>query len=257
MLSGMDDLVFKALNDGSRRLLLDALFVEDGQSLGELSELLPQMTRFGVMNHLSVLGEAGLVTTHRSGRRKLHYLNPVPIQMVHERWITKYTQGKVRTMTQIKSDLESAAINPTPDHIYQVIINVAPDVVWNAIVDGDITEKYFYGTRVESRWEEGAGIRYMHPDGRVASEGTILEIDPGRMVDMTFQALWDDDMIAEGPAREIWRVEDFNGATKLTIELYDTPADSKTYSDFTSGFPYIVSGMKTYLETGESLPSPY
>jgi hypothetical protein len=77
------------------------------------------------------------------------------------------------------------------------------------------------------------------------------------MVDMTFQALWDEDLIAEGPAREIWRVEDFNSAAKLTIELYDTPQGSRTYNDFTTGFPYIVSGMKTYLETGKSLPSPY
>jgi uncharacterized protein YndB with AHSA1/START domain/DNA-binding transcriptional ArsR family regulator len=252
----VDDLVFKALNDPSRRLLLDALFVEDGQSLGDLSDLLPQMTRFGVMNHLSILEGADLVTTHKAGRRKLHYLNPIPIQLVHERWITKYTDRKVRTMTQIKSELESAASGSTPDHIYQVIINVSPAIVWNAITDGDITEKYFYGTRVESTWEEGAEIKYLHGDGRVASEGVILAIDPGTMVEMTFQALWDEDLIAEGPAREIWRVEDFNGATKLTIELYDTPAGSKTYSDFTSGFPYIVSGMKTYLETGESLPTP-
>jgi uncharacterized protein YndB with AHSA1/START domain len=252
----MEDLVFKSLNDPSRRLLLDALFVEDGQSLGDLSDLLPQMTRFGVMNHLSILEGAGLVTTHRTGRRKLHYLNPVPIQMVHERWITKYTERKAHTMTHIKSDLESAADSATPDHIYQVIINVAPDIVWNAIVDSEVTQQYFYGTRVESMWEKGAEIRYTHGDGRVAAEGIILDIDPGRMVDMTFQALWDDDLIAEGPAREIWRVDDFNGATKLTIELYDTPAGSKTYSDFTNGFPYIVSGMKTLLETGKSLPHP-
>ena len=256
MLDGMEDVVFKALNDTSRRVLLDALFVEDGQSLGDLSKLLPQMTRFGVMNHLSTLEEAGLVTTHKAGRRKLHYLNPVPIQLVHERWITKYTERKVQTMTQFKSELESAADSAPPDHIYQVIINVSPAVVWNAITDGDITEQYFYGTRAESTWDEGAEIRYMHGDGRVASEGVILAIDPGRMIDMTFQALWDDDLIAEGPAREIWRVEDFNGAAKLTIELYDTPQGSKTYSDFTTGFPYIVSGMKTLLETGESLPAP-
>ena len=252
----MDDAVFKSLNDPSRRLLLDALFVEDGQSLGDLSRLLPQMTRFGVMNHLSILEDAGLVTTHRTGRRKLHYLNPVPIQMVHERWITKYTERTAHTMTHIKSDLESAADSATPDHIYQVIINVAPDIVWNAIVDGEVTQQYFYGTRVESMWEKGAEIRYTHGDGRVAAEGIVLDIDPGRMVDMTFQALWDDDLIAEGPAREIWRVDDFNGATKLTIELYDTPAGSKTYSDFINGFPYIVSGMKTLLETGNSLPHP-
>lgn len=160
-------------------------------------------------------------------------------------------------MTHFKSELEAEADTATPDHVYQVIINVSPAIVWNAIIDGDITENYFYGTRVESIWEEGAEIKYLHGDGGVASEGVILAIDPGTMVDMTFQALWDEDLIAEGPAREIWRVEDFNGAAKLTIELYDTPQGSKTYSDFTVGFPYIVSGMKTYLETGKSLPIPH
>lgn len=252
----MDDAVFKALNDPSRRLLLDALFVNDGQSLGELCEHLPGMTRFGVMNHLSVLEEASLVTTHKSGRRKLHYLNAVPIQLVHERWITKYAERKASTMTQLKSDLESTPDIPAPDHVYQVIINAPPAEVWDAITKGDITEKYFYGTRVESSWEEGSPITYAYPDGRLASEGTILSIDPGRMVDMTFQALWDEALVAEGPAREIWRIDDFSGATKLTIELYDTPAGSKTHTDFVSGFPYIVSGMKTLLETGKTLPSP-
>ena len=154
------------------------------------------------------------------------------------------------------SNLESATESATPDHVYQVIINVSPDIVWNAIVDGDVTQQYFYGTRVESAWKKGAEIRYTHGDGRVAAEGVILDIDTGTMVDMTFQALWDDDLVAEGPAREIWRVDNFNGATKLTIELYDTPAGSKTYSDFTNGFPYIVSGMKTLLDTGKSLPHP-
>jgi len=252
----MDNAVFKALNDPSRRLLLDALFATDGQSLGELCALLPEMTRFGVMNHLSILEDASLVTTHKSGRRKLHYLNAVPIQLVHERWITKYAERKVRTMTQLKSDLESTSDTNAPDHVYQVIINVSPSVVWTAITEGDITEKYFYGTRVKSSWEEGSRITYSYPDGRLASEGTILSIDPGRMVDMTFQALWDEALIAEGPAREIWRVDDFGGATKLTIELYDTPSGSKTHTDFVSGFPYIVSGMKTLLETGATLPSP-
>ncbi len=252
----MDNAVFKALNDPSRRLLLDALFANDGQSLGELCVLLPEMTRFGVMNHLSILEHASLVTTHKSGRRKLHYLNAVPIQLVHERWITKFAERKVRTMTQLKSDLESISDTNAPDHVYQVIINVSPSVVWTAITEGDITEKYFYGTRVESTWKEGERITYAYPNGDLAAEGTILSIDPGRMVDMTFQALWDEALIAEGPAREIWRVDDFGGATKLTIELYDTPAGSKTHTDFVSGFAYIVSGMKTLLETGETLPSP-
>ncbi len=251
----MDDAVFRALNDPSRRLLLDALFDCDGQSLGELTELLPSMTRYGVMNHLAVLEDAKLIITRKDGRRKLHYLNPVPIQMVHERWITKYTERKVRVMTQMKSSLEDAA-QQVPDHIYQVIINAPTDVVWNAIVDGDVTVEYFYGTRVESTWKVGDTVSYLYADGTVAADGEVLAIEPGVMVDRYFHPRWDADLEAEGPAREIWRVDDFAGATKLTIELYDTPAGTKTYDEFTGGFVYIVSGMKTLLETGGHLPPP-
>jgi len=251
------DKVFKALNDPSRRLLLDALFEHDGRTLGELTDLLPDMTRYGVMNHLRVLEEGGVVTTRKSGRTKLHYLNPVPIRLIHDRWISKYTEPQIGALSRLKADLEGANGMSDPTHIYQVIINVAPELVWNAIVDGNITQQYFYGTRVESEWEKGSAIAYFMPDGSVAADGEIVDIEVGVYVDMTFQARWDPELVAEGPAREIWRVDDFNGAAKLTIELYDAPAGSKTYDDFVNGFPYIVSGMKTLLETGKTLPSPY
>ena len=250
------DEAFKAIDDPSRRTLLDALFDEDGRSLGELTALLPEMTRFGVMNHLGVLEEAGLITTRRAGRRKLHYLNPVPIRRIHDRWIDKYTAPRAGALATLKSELEGGAPMSRPDHVYQVIINVAPERVWEAITSGDLTVQYFYGTRVESTWEAGATIVYAYPDGSVAADGEILSIDPGREVEMTFLARWDPGLEAEGPAREVWRVEDWAGATKLTMELYDTPHGSKRYEDFTNGFPFIVSGMKTLLETGERLPLP-
>lgn len=103
------DGVFGALNDPSRRLLLDRLFVQDGQTLGELCEHLPGMTRFGVMNHLRVLEEAGLVTTMRAGRHKHHYLNPVPIRIVHDRWISRYTEPTVGALAGLKVQLEKGA----------------------------------------------------------------------------------------------------------------------------------------------------
>lgn len=251
----MDDPVFRALNDPSRRLLLDKLFEKDGQALGELAAHLPEMTRFGVMSHLRVLEEAALVTTHKEGRRKLHYLNPVPIRLVHDRWISKYTEPKVGAIARLKARLEGGTMSE-PDHVYQVIINVEPKLVWNAIVDGEITQQYFYGTRVESEWERGSEIRYLDSNGGVVADGEILDIEPGHRLDMTFQARWDPELIAEGPAREVWIVDDFNGAAKLTIELHDTPVGSKTHGDFVGGFPYIVSGMKTLLETGRTLPLP-
>jgi DNA-binding transcriptional ArsR family regulator len=100
-----DDRVFKALADPSRRLLLDRLFARDGRTLSELESEL-DMTRFGVMKHLRVLEDAGLVVTRRSGREKLHFLNPVPIRLVHDRWIDKFTERRVTALTDLKRQLE-------------------------------------------------------------------------------------------------------------------------------------------------------
>ena len=101
------DLVFKALADPGRRRLLDALFARDGQTLGQLGAALPALTRFGVMKHLAVLEQAGLVVTHREGRTKLHYLNPVPIQDIHDRWISKYADVTTTALVDLRRDLEA------------------------------------------------------------------------------------------------------------------------------------------------------
>ncbi|HEY8776995.1 MAG TPA: metalloregulator ArsR/SmtB family transcription factor [Gaiellaceae bacterium] len=103
-----DDPVFKALADPTRRLLLDRLYERDGRSLTELESDLA-MTRFGVMKHLRVLEDAGLVVTRRSGREKLHYLNPVPIRLIHDRWIDKYTERRVSALADLKHQLEETA----------------------------------------------------------------------------------------------------------------------------------------------------
>ena len=100
-----DDRVFKALADPTRRFLLDVLFARDGRTLTDLEAGL-EMTRFGVMKHLRVLEDAGLVVTRRSGREKLHFLNPVPIRLIHDRWIDKYTERRVSALTDLKHELE-------------------------------------------------------------------------------------------------------------------------------------------------------
>jgi DNA-binding transcriptional ArsR family regulator len=101
-----DDRVFKALADPTRRFLLDLLFARDGRTLSELESQL-EMTRYGVMKHLKVLEEADLVITRRSGREKLHFLNPVPIRLIHDRWIDKYTERSVAALTDLKKALEA------------------------------------------------------------------------------------------------------------------------------------------------------
>jgi DNA-binding transcriptional ArsR family regulator len=103
-----DDHVFKALADQTRRLLLDRLFERDGRTLTQLESEV-DMTRFGVMKHLRVLEDAGLVVTRKSGREKLHFLNPVPIRLVHDRWIDKYTERQVSALTDLKRELEGTA----------------------------------------------------------------------------------------------------------------------------------------------------
>src|SRR5579859_6365259 len=119
------DEVFKALADPSRRLLLDSLFIEDGQTLGELSARLPDMTRFGVMKHLRILEAAGLVSTRKIGREKLHYLNPVPIRLIHDRWIGKFAEPFVGAMADLKQQLEGASME-RPRHVFHVYIRTTP-----------------------------------------------------------------------------------------------------------------------------------
>ncbi|HET9344913.1 MAG TPA: SRPBCC domain-containing protein [Candidatus Limnocylindrales bacterium] len=247
---------FRALSDPSRRLLLDRLFERDGQTLGELCTYLPTMTRFGVMRHLGVLEEAGLVTTRREGREKRHFLNPVPIRLVHDRWIGKFAEPVVGAMAAMKRTLEAEAMS-TPDHVYSVYIKASPDRVWRAITDGVETERYYYGTRVDSDWSKGGRIVYAYPDGSVAADGEILDIDPGRFVRMTFLAHWDPDFKSAGPVTMAWEIEpQDDGGSKLTVTTSGLVEGSKMAAEFGGGIVYIVSGLKTYVETGAPLSVP-
>ena len=248
------DSVFRALNDASRRLLLDRLFERDGQTLGELCEHIPDMTRYGVMNHLKVLEEGGLVVTRRQGRSKYHYLNPVPIRLVHDRWISKYTEPIVGVIAAVKTRTEQEErIVSKPTHVYQTYIRGTADAVWSAITDGDQTVKYYYGTRVESSWEPGAPVRYTYPDGGLAADGEVRAVEEPKRLEMTFHPRWDPELEAEGAVTMVWLIEEENGLVKLTVEYFDLDPASKTYADFTAGIPYIVAGLKTLLETGAGL----
>ena len=245
---------FRALGDPSRRLLLDRLFERDGQTLGELTAHLPEMTRFGVMKHLGVLEDANLITTRKQGREKRHYLNPVPIRLIHDRWISKYAEPLVGAMTALKAHLEAMPMPAAPDHVYEIYVKAAPERVWQAIVDGDRTIGYYYGTRVASDWRVGSTIVYTYPDGRVAADGEVLAIDPPRSVEMSFHARWDPAVEQEGPVTQIWAVEPSDGGlTKLTLTTRGMALDSETYRQFTGGIPLILSGLKSLVETGQPL----
>jgi len=250
------DEVFKAIGDPHRRLLLDKLYEQDGQTLGELCAYLPEMTRYGVMNHLRILEEAELINTLKQGRSKYHYLNPVPIKLIHDRWISRYAEPRVGAIAGIKARLETGEQEmDKPVHIYKSYISATVEEVWDAIINPDKTVQYFYGTLVDSDWEVGSSMNYYYPDGRQASEGQILSIDAPKRMEITFHALWDEELKAEGPAREVWALVEVNGMVELSVELYDVSEDSKTLEDFSQGFPYIISGLKSLVETGKGLPT--
>src|SRR6266496_4396651 len=154
---GMDE-VFRALADPTRRSLLDELFKQDGQTLSALEQRLP-MTRFGVMKHLRVLEEARLVTTKRRGREKLHFLNPVPIRLVHDRWVSKYAEPWAATLSGLKHRLE----DKTMEKVFEIYIKTTPERLWEAITDSEMRRKYNFGVGVESDWAPGSRYEGVHP----------------------------------------------------------------------------------------------
>jgi len=242
--------VFKALADPTRRSLLDELFREDGQTLTALERRVP-MTRIGVMKHLRVLEQAGLVTTRRRGREKLHFLNPVAIRLVHDRWVSKYAEPWAASLSELKSTLEEE----TMEKVFEIYIKTTPGLLWAAITDPDARARYTFGVRVESDWTPGSsyhGASALAPN--LILEGENLEVEPPRRLVQSFNALWSDDVKAEGTSRVTWEIEPVADSCRLTV-THDQLREG-AHGEIYGGWPQILSGLKTLLETGESLTTP-
>jgi uncharacterized protein YndB with AHSA1/START domain/DNA-binding transcriptional ArsR family regulator len=243
------DEVFKALADPTRRALLDELFREDGQTLSALEEHF-EMTRFGVMKHLKQLEEAHLVVTRRRGREKLHFLNPVPIRLVHDRWVSKYAEPWAAALSELKTGLEQEM-----EKVFEIYIRTTPQLLWEAITDPQIRAKYNFGAGVVSDWQPGSSL-VMGADssGGLLGEGEVLEADPPRRLVHTLVALWGDDVKAEGASRVTWEIEPVGDSCRLllTHDQLREGANEQIYG----GWPMILSGLKTWLETGELLTTP-
>ena len=243
------DLVFRALADPTRRSLLDELFREDGQTLGALEERF-SMTRFGVMKHLKQLEEAGLIVTKRRGREKLHFLNPVPIRLVHDRWVSKYTEPWVAALSDLKKRLE----NPM-ERVFEIYIKTTPERLWKAITDPDIRSKYNFGNRVRSDWTVGSHFEVDHVlSNGLLGEGDNIEVDPPRRLVQTMVALWSDEVKSEGTSRVTWDIEAVGDSCRLTV-THDQLRENAN-EELYGGWPMILSGLKTWLETGELLTTP-
>jgi uncharacterized protein YndB with AHSA1/START domain/DNA-binding transcriptional ArsR family regulator len=243
------DEVFRALADPTRRSLLDELFRQDGQTLSSL-EVRFNMTRFGVMKHLKQLEEAGLVVTKRRGREKLHFLNPVPIRLVHDRWVSKYAEPWTAALSDLKHRLETQM-----EKVFEIYIRTTPERLWEAITDPEIRSKYTFGTRIKTDWTPGSSYETSHAGANgPLGQGKNLEVDPPRRLVQSMVALWSDDVKSEGTSRVTWEIEPVGDSCRLTVthDQLREGANSELYG----GWPMILSGLKTWLETGELLTTP-
>ncbi len=242
--NAVDD-VFKALADPTRRRLLDELFNTDGQTLSALDARLA-MTRFGVMKHLKVLEEAGLVVTRRRGREKLHFLNAVPIRLVHDRWVNKYTEPRVAALSELKHRLE----NESMEKIFEIYIKTTPERLWEAITDPEMRRTYNFGMLVVSDWTPGSSYRWLDR-GTPFLEGENLEVVPQRRLVQSLRALWEEDVRSEGTSRVTWEIEPVGDSCRLTV-THDQLREGANIGLY-GGWPQLLSGLKTLLETGEPL----
>jgi uncharacterized protein YndB with AHSA1/START domain len=248
ILGGMDE-VFRALADPTRRSLLDELFREDGQTLSALQGRF-SMSRFGVMKHLKLLEEAGLVVTRRRGREKLHFLNPVPIRLVHDRWVSKYAEPWTAALSELKDKLEEPM-----EKVFEIYIKTTPERLWEAITDGEMRSKYSFGAGISSDWTPGSRYESSHPaNSGPLAEGVNLEVVPPRRLVQSYTALWGVDVRSEGTSRVTWEIEPVGDSCRLVVthDQLREGANGQLYG----GWPMILSGLKTLLETGELLTTP-
>ena len=241
---GMSE-VFRALADPTRRGLLDELLRQDGQTLSELSRRLT-MTRFGVMKHLRILESAGLVVTRKAGREKLHYISVVPIQQLPEHWIDKYRGQSVQAPSD-KFGKKS----------FENYIKTTPERLWSAITDKEQRWKFSFGVQVHTDWQVGSpyvGLPMGHPELRIF-EGENLEVEPGVRLVQSYRALWSDAVKAFGTSRVSWLIDPIEDTCRLTL-VHDGLPNHPDAIQLYGGWPMLLSGLKTWLETGEMLTTP-
>jgi len=244
------DAVFKALADRTRRYLLDLLRDRNGQTLGELCDRL-EMTRQSATQHLGILQDANLVTTVRRGREKLHYLNPVPLHRIQERWIDRFERPRLRALSAIKQRAEGPDMTEKPTFVYVTYIESTPERVWNALTDADLTADYWGHSnvsdwRVSSRWEH----RRTDGSGVADVAGVVLESDPPRRLVMTFGEPKAERV--EDAGRVTFDIEPHADIVRLTV-THDGFSD-REYPDAAAGWPAVIANLKSLLETGSVLP---
>jgi uncharacterized protein YndB with AHSA1/START domain/DNA-binding transcriptional ArsR family regulator len=250
--AGDGDLVFRALADPTRRYLLDRLRDRNGQTLVELCGPL-RMARQSATQHLGVLEAAGLITTIRRGREKLHYLNPVPLWNIQERWIDRFERPRLRVLSAIKKQAEDNMAD-RPDYVYVTYIRATPERVWEALTDSKLTADYWGHSNV-SDWIVGSRWEHRRVDGSGIADviGTVLESAPPRRLVITFDA--PGETPPGGPSRVAFDIEPYHEIVRLTVTHGNLP-DDDALEAISAGWPAVCANLKSLLETGQVLPRP-
>jgi uncharacterized protein YndB with AHSA1/START domain/DNA-binding transcriptional ArsR family regulator len=249
------DAVFKALADPTRRLLLDRLREANGQTLGALCERL-KMARQSATQHLDILVRANLVTVVRRGRERYHYLNPVPIHEIQERWISGFDQPHLDAIGAIKRRAEEYAMStvPTtlPTYVYVTYIRATAEHVWQALTDADLTARYWGRSNV-SDWQPGSTWEHRRIDasGEVDKIGRVLEAEPPTRLVFTFEVPGEEP--PGGPSVVTYLIEPHQDIVRLTVTHANLP-DQQMLDGISYGWPAVLANLKSLLETGEVLP---
>jgi uncharacterized protein YndB with AHSA1/START domain/DNA-binding transcriptional ArsR family regulator len=260
------DEVFKALADPSRRLLLDNLNERNGQTLRELCSGL-EMARQSVSKHLAVLEAANLVTSVRRGREKLHYLNPAPINEIAERWITRYDRARVDALADLKQALEETDMDK-PSFVYTTYIRTTPERLWQALTDPAFTRRY-WGATFDSDWKAGSTMTWDQFGVTIADpEQVVLESEPYRRLSYSWHSFTPEladslklteearsHIAAEARSKVTFDLEPLGDLVKLTVVHDGFEPGSVVASMVSRGWPIVLSNLKTFLETGEPLPT--
>jgi uncharacterized protein YndB with AHSA1/START domain/DNA-binding transcriptional ArsR family regulator len=261
------DAVFRALADPSRRRLLDSLNARNGQRLRDLCADL-DMTRQAVTKHLAGLEAAGLVTTIRRGREKLHYLNAAPINDIADRWIGQYHRERARALADLKRALEDTAM-PQTEFVYVTYIRTTPEKLWQALTEPAFIRRYFEDTGPQSDWQVSSPVLWrMDPAMDYQDwDQEVLVSEPNRRLAYTWHGYrpemaemfgWSDDKLAElqkeRRSKVTFDIEPVGESTvKLTVTHDDFEPDSEMLKGISQGWPAILSNLKTLLETDEVL----
>jgi len=250
------DPVFKALADPTRRLLLDRLREQNGQTLGELCARV-EMTRQSVTQHLDQLVDANLVSVVRRGRERLHYLNPAPIHEIEERWISGFDRPRLEAISAIRHQAEEYAMNDAlvtatvPSYVYVTYIQASAEQVWKALTDADLTAQY-WGHRNTSDWQVGSAWEHQRLDGSGNDVvGTVLEAEPPRRLVVTFEDSPHEER-PKGPSRVVFDIEQDQDIVRLTVTHENLP-NVEMLNGISSGWPAVLANLKSLLETGSVL----